>query len=96
MSTTSATVTPVEQNSPITSPAGQPKVGIIMGSQSDWATMSAAAQLLADFDIAFECEVVSAHRTPDRLFDYAKSAKGNGLQVIIAGAGGAAHLWCPC
>lgn len=77
---------------PITSPAGQPKVGIIMGSQSDWSTMSAAAQLLADFDIAFECEVVSAHRTPDRLFDYAKSAKDNGLHVIIAGAGGAAHL----
>ena len=72
MSTTSATVNPttqnaaIEQNGPITSPAGQPKVGIIMGSQSDWATMSAAAQLLADFDIAFECEVVSAHRTPDR------------------------------
>ena len=82
----------VDQPSPITSPVGQPKVGIIMGSQSDWATMSAAAQLLADFDIAFACEVVSAHRTPDRLFDYAKSAKDNGLQVIIAGAGGAAHL----
>ena len=55
MSTPSATINPVEQNSTITSPAGQPKVGIIMGSQSDWATMSAAAQLLADFDIAFEC-----------------------------------------
>ena len=82
----------VDQPSPIISPIGQPKVGIIMGSQSDWATMSAAAQLLADFDIAFACEVVSAHRTPDRLFDYAKSAKDNGLQVIIAGAGGAAHL----
>ena len=92
MSTTTATVNTMDQNSPISSPAGQPKVGIIMGSQSDWATMSAAAQLLADFDIAFDCEVVSAHRTPDRLFDYAKSAKDNGLQVIIAGAGGAAHL----
>ena len=92
MSIISATVNAIDQNAPITSPVGQPKVGIIMGSQSDWATMSAAAQLLADFDIAFECEVVSAHRTPDRLFDYAKSAKGNGLQVIIAGAGGAAHL----
>ena len=92
MSTTTATVNTMDQNSPIASPAGQPKVGIIMGSQSDWATMSAAAQLLADFDIAFDCEVVSAHRTPDRLFDYAKSAKDNGLQVIIAGAGGAAHL----
>ncbi|MGP5493887.1 5-(carboxyamino)imidazole ribonucleotide mutase [Psychrobacter celer] len=88
MSTQSATTQP----NPIASPAGQPKVGIIMGSQSDWATMSAAAQLLADFDIAFDCEVVSAHRTPDRLFDYAKRAKDNGLQVIIAGAGGAAHL----
>lgn len=82
----------VDQPSPIDSPAGQPKVGIIMGSQSDWATMSSAAQLLADFDIAFACEVVSAHRTPDRLFEYAKTAKDNGLQVIIAGAGGAAHL----
>ena len=92
MSTTTATVNTMDQNSPIASPAGQPKVGIIMGSQSDWATMSAAAQLLADFDIAFDCEVVSAHRTPDKLFDYAKSAKDKGLQVIIAGAGGAAHL----
>lgn len=77
---------------PIQSPEGTAKVGIIMGSQSDWATMSLAAQLLADFGVAFECEVVSAHRTPDKLFDYAKAAKGNGLQVIIAGAGGAAHL----
>ena len=92
MSTISATVNTSESPAPIVSPAGQPLVGIIMGSQSDWATMSAAAQLLADFDIAFECEVVSAHRTPDRLFDYAKNAKDNGLQVIIAGAGGAAHL----
>ena len=77
---------------PITSPTGDAKIGIIMGSQSDWTTMSLDAQLLADFDIAFECEVVSAHRTPDKLFDYAKSAQGRGLQVIIAGAGGAAHL----
>ena len=84
-----STTTPL---GPIISPAGQAKVGIIMGSQSDWATMQPAAQLLADFDIAFDCEVVSAHRTPDRLFDYAKNAKDNGLQVIIAGAGGAAHL----
>ena len=88
----STTNTATDQNAPITSPNGQPKVGIIMGSQSDWVTMSAAAQLLADFDIAFDCEVVSAHRTPDRLFDYAKNSKANGLQVIIAGAGGAAHL----
>lgn len=81
-----------DQPAPITSPAGTPKVGIIMGSQSDWATMREAAQILADFGVAFECEVVSAHRTPDKLFDYAKAAKGKGLQVIIAGAGGAAHL----
>ncbi|OOR85465.1 5-(carboxyamino)imidazole ribonucleotide mutase [Moraxella canis] len=80
------------QPAPITSPAGTPKVGIIMGSQSDWATMSEAAQILADFGVAFECEVVSAHRTPDKLFDYAKAAKDKGLQIIIAGAGGAAHL----
>lgn len=77
---------------PITSPDGTAKVGIIMGSQSDWDTMQHAAQLLAEFGVAFECEVVSAHRTPDKLFDYAKSAKARGLQVIIAGAGGAAHL----
>lgn len=81
-----------DQPAPITSPPGTPKVGIIMGSQSDWATMWEAAQILADFGVAFECEVVSAHRTPDKLFDYAKAAKGKGLQVIIAGAGGAAHL----
>lgn len=69
-----------------------PTVGIIMGSQSDWATMQHAAEILQAFDVPFECEVVSAHRTPDRLFDYAKSAKGRGLSIIIAGAGGAAHL----
>lgn len=80
------------EHRPVNSPTGAPKVGIIMGSQSDWATLSVAAQLLADFDIAFSCEVVSAHRTPDRLFEYAKNAKSQGLQVIIAGAGGAAHL----
>lgn len=85
-------MSPSSSPTPISSPAGPAKVGIIMGSQSDWATMSLAAQLLADFDIAFECEVVSAHRTPDKLFDYAKSAQDRGLQVIIAGAGGAAHL----
>lgn len=80
------------QPAPIASPAGTPKVGIIMGSQSDWATMSEAANLLAQFGVPFECEVVSAHRTPDKLFDYAKSAKDKGLAIIIAGAGGAAHL----
>ena len=76
----------------ITSPDGLPKVGIIMGSQSDWETMQHAAQVLKDFGVPFECEVVSAHRTPDKLFDYAKSAKSRGLSIIIAGAGGAAHL----
>lgn len=77
---------------PISSPEGTPQVGIIMGSQSDWATMHEAAQILADFGVPFDCQVVSAHRTPDKLFDYAKRAKERGLSVIIAGAGGAAHL----
>mgnify|MGYP003086900683 FL=1 len=78
--------------SAISSPSGAPKVGIIMGSQSDWQTMSQSAQVLVDFNIPFVCEVVSAHRTPDKLFDFAKTAKDKGLQIIIAGAGGAAHL----
>lgn len=78
--------------STISSPSGAPKVGIIMGSQSDWQTMSQSAQVLVDFNIPFVCEVVSAHRTPDKLFDFAKTAKDKGLQIIIAGAGGAAHL----
>lgn len=69
-----------------------PLVGIIMGSQSDWATMCHASEILAALHIPHETRIVSAHRTPDRLVDYAKSAKGRGLQVIIAGAGGAAHL----
>jgi len=72
--------------------AQTPRVGIIMGSQSDWATMSFAAEKLAELDISFETRIVSAHRTPDRLADYARSGRGRGLQVIIAGAGGAAHL----
>jgi len=72
--------------------ATAPLVGIIMGSQSDWATMSHASEILAALGIAHETRIVSAHRTPDRLVDYAKSAKGRGLNVIIAGAGGAAHL----
>ncbi|CUW40063.1 phosphoribosylaminoimidazole carboxylase, mutase subunit [Magnetospirillum sp. XM-1] len=72
--------------------AAPPQVGIIMGSQSDWETMRHAAQVLSDLGIAFETRVVSAHRTPKRLYDYATSAKGRGLKVIIAGAGGAAHL----
>jgi len=69
-----------------------PLVGIIMGSQSDWPTMKHTAEVLEDLGIAFEAKIVSAHRTPDRLYDYAKSAKSRGLQCIIAGAGGAAHL----
>ena len=69
-----------------------PPVGIIMGSQSDWATMREAATLLDELEIAYETRIVSAHRTPDRLWDYGKTAVDRGLQVIIAGAGGAAHL----
>ena len=67
-------------------------VGIIMGSQSDWATMKAAADILTELGVSFESRIVSAHRTPDRLYDYAKTAKQRGLKVVIAGAGGAAHL----
>ncbi len=69
-----------------------PLVGLIMGSDSDWPTMEAAALALAEFDIPFEVGVVSAHRTPQRMLDYAREAAERGLQVIIAGAGGAAHL----
>lgn len=69
-----------------------PQVGIIMGSQSDWPTMQQAAMMLEQFGIAYETKVVSAHRTPDLLVEYAKSAADRGLKVIIAGAGGAAHL----
>ena len=69
-----------------------PVVGIIMGSRSDWETMRHAAETLESLGIPFETEVVSAHRTPDKLFAYASSAEQRGLQVIIAGAGGAAHL----
>ncbi len=70
----------------------QASVGIIMGSQSDWPTMKHAADILETLGVAHEIKIVSAHRTPDRMTDYAKSAKGRGLKVIIAGAGGAAHL----
>ncbi|HEY8074647.1 MAG TPA: 5-(carboxyamino)imidazole ribonucleotide mutase [Labilithrix sp.] len=69
-----------------------PKVGIIMGSVSDWETMAHAAQTLEELGIPFETRVVSAHRTPDLLFEYAEEAESRGLEVIIAGAGGAAHL----
>ena len=72
--------------------ADGPVVGIIMGSKSDWATMKLASDTLTELGVAHESKVVSAHRTPDLLFDYAEAAEGRGLQVIIAGAGGAAHL----
>ena len=68
------------------------QIGIVMGSESDWATMQAAASVLQEFDVPFEARVVSAHRTPDLLFEYAATAKARGLKAIIAGAGGAAHL----
>jgi 5-(carboxyamino)imidazole ribonucleotide mutase len=70
----------------------KPLVGIIMGSASDWETMQSAAELLDRLAIAYEVRVVSAHRTPDLLFEYASSSRGRGLEVLIAGAGGAAHL----
>jgi 5-(carboxyamino)imidazole ribonucleotide mutase len=69
-----------------------PQVGIIMGSDSDWPTMENAARTLEEFGVRWEAEVVSAHRTPDKLWSYASSARGRGLKSIIAGAGGAAHL----
>ena len=69
-----------------------PLVGIIMGSQSDWPTMNRAAEVLDELDVPHEARIVSAHRTPNRLYDYARSALDRGLKVIIAGAGGAAHL----
>jgi len=69
-----------------------PLVGVIMGSRSDWETMRHADEVLTALAIPHECRVVSAHRTPERLFDYAREARGRGLKVIVAGAGGAAHL----
>ena len=72
--------------------SASPVVGIVMGSSSDWETMKAAAQILAEFGIAHEARVVSAHRMPDEMFAYAEAAQSRGLQAIIAGAGGAAHL----
>jgi 5-(carboxyamino)imidazole ribonucleotide mutase len=69
-----------------------PVVGIVMGSQSDWQTMRHAAEILEELGVSCEAKIVSAHRTPDRMAEYAKSAKGRGIKVIIAGAGGAAHL----
>jgi len=72
--------------------AKKPLVSIIMGSTSDWETMKNASDILTDFDVAHECKVVSAHRTPDLLFEFAKTAESRNIEVIIAGAGGAAHL----
>jgi len=70
----------------------QAKVGIIMGSQSDWPTMRGAARVLDELGVGYETRIVSAHRTPDRLWDYGQNAAGRGIAVIVAGAGGAAHL----
>lgn len=72
--------------------SAQPLIGIIMGSNSDWPTMQAAAKMLDEFGVAYEARVVSAHRTPDLMFEYAESAISRGLKAVIAGAGGAAHL----
>lgn len=77
---------------PETAARGSKPVAIIMGSQSDWATMRHAAEILAGLDIGHEALIVSAHRTPDRLYDFARSARDKGFKIIIAGAGGAAHL----
>ena len=76
----------------MTSASKPPRVGVVMGSRSDWDTMQHAASVLDELGVPHEVQVVSAHRTPDRLFQYAEQAIGRGLQVIIAGAGGAAHL----
>ena len=89
MTKNAATAAPVSSAG---SPDGQARVGIIMGSQSDWATMRRAAAVLQELGVPFETRIVSAHRTPARLTAYATSAAARGLQVIIAGAGGAAHL----
>lgn len=76
----------------MTEVGNSPLVGVIMGSQSDWETMHEAINVLSELGVPFEVKIVSAHRTPDRLWSYAKSAAERGLQVIVAGAGGAAHL----
>jgi 5-(carboxyamino)imidazole ribonucleotide mutase len=82
----------MKQTNQTSSNSATPLVAIIMGSKSDWETMKNAADILHDFEIPHECKVVSAHRTPDLLFEFAKSAEARGIEVIIAGAGGAAHL----
>jgi 5-(carboxyamino)imidazole ribonucleotide mutase len=81
-----------EVNKNLGEPMSAPIVGVIMGSDSDWAVMSDAAQALKEFGIEYEVEVLSAHRTPDRMIEWGKAAAGRGIKVIIAGAGGAAHL----
>jgi 5-(carboxyamino)imidazole ribonucleotide mutase len=78
--------------SPQNSPVARPLVAIVMGSQSDWPTMEHAARVLEELAVPYEARIVSAHRTPDRLVEFAKSARGLGFKTIIAGAGGAAHL----
>ena len=75
-----------------TTPGPDPVVGIIMGSQSDWPTMREAAAILDELGVPYEARIVSAHRTPDRLWEYGRAAAGRGLKAIVAGAGGAAHL----
>ena len=82
---------PVPEFAPLEA-AATPLVGVVMGSDSDWPVMSDAAQLLRDFGVPFEVQVVSAHRTPEKMIAYGQSAHARGLRVIIAGAGGAAHL----
>ncbi|MEO0451483.1 MAG: 5-(carboxyamino)imidazole ribonucleotide mutase [Pseudomonadota bacterium] len=76
----------------LTSNSDTPVVGVIMGSQSDWPIMKKACELLDELGVAYQAQIVSAHRTPERLYDYASEAKARGLKVLIAGAGGAAHL----
>jgi 5-(carboxyamino)imidazole ribonucleotide mutase len=85
-------LTITESSHPLDSPAWRPRVGVIMGSLSDWETMRQACEVLDAFQVPYEKRVVSAHRTPLDMVDYARSARQRGLQVIIAGAGGAAHL----
>jgi 5-(carboxyamino)imidazole ribonucleotide mutase len=82
----------MEQQEHAVTKTASPLVGIIMGSRSDWPTLEHAAKVLDELAIPYEAEVVSAHRTPDRMFDYAATAEARGIRVIIAGAGGAAHL----
>jgi len=83
---------PDAADKPLVSPPGDPLVGVVMGSDSDWPTMRAAAEALASLGVPYEARVVSAHRTPEEMVAYAKEAEGRGLEAIIAGAGGAAHL----